>query len=453
MIITISGANFSLSNIGTLSTWTVSKSIGAGAEHSIPSYVDKNSAFNYTITLKEGYTFGTYSVTMGGQTITPTVTETSMTINIASVTGAIRIEVKTINSSTGEEEGGDNTGGDTPITTWYTDCADINLSMVADESNTSYGWTYRSTEHINAILNKPINAVKFVTNSASGTVTIGVAENTGATTTTNTLVKTFNKGNTNKEIVTVVFDDVITLTGTQRLIFEPSDKVTKRDYTSYYGKPSNAPSDDGFVSRIPKTLSSGSTAWRDNPTNSIGWSVGYVSSGTNETPSSPSTGEITWYSDYSSTSHSTTCSNDSGGWSYLETEMSKHRNKPINYVKFATKSPSGTVRVGKAAYGSKTVTDITTGSFVNNTGGVAMVEVELANTITLQDNEFLIFEPYTSDEYAFSTKAGKYTFQFTTSNGPGFLSRIPSDLEKNGASPWKSNPGYNIGWSIGYKQK
>ena len=100
MIITISGANFSASNIGTLSTWTVSKSIGAGAEHRIPSYVDKNSAFNYTITLKDGYTFGTYSVTMGGQTITPTVTETSMTINIPSVTGAVRIEVKTINSST-----------------------------------------------------------------------------------------------------------------------------------------------------------------------------------------------------------------------------------------------------------------------------------------------------------------------------------------------------------------
>lgn len=104
MIITISGANFSASNIGTLSTWNVSKSIGAGAEHSIPSYVDKNSAFNYTITLKDGYTFGTYSVSMGGQTITPIVTETSMTINIASVTGAIRIEVKTINSSTGEED-------------------------------------------------------------------------------------------------------------------------------------------------------------------------------------------------------------------------------------------------------------------------------------------------------------------------------------------------------------
>ena len=119
MIITISGADFSASNIGTLSTWTVSKSIGAGAEHSIPSYVDKNSAFNYTITLKDGYTFGTYSVTMGGQTITPTVTETSITINIASVTGAIRIEVKTINSSTGEEEE-PGTGGDSGSTTYYT---------------------------------------------------------------------------------------------------------------------------------------------------------------------------------------------------------------------------------------------------------------------------------------------------------------------------------------------
>lgn len=138
MIITISGANFSASNIGTLSTWTVSKSIGAGAEHSIPSYVDKNSAFNYTITLKDGYTFGTYNVTMGGQTITPTVTETSMTINIASVTGAIRIEVKTINSSTGEE--------DKPVT------------PKPDQPGTGGGSVESGTQLISAFRNNSANA-------------------------------------------------------------------------------------------------------------------------------------------------------------------------------------------------------------------------------------------------------------------------------------------------------
>lgn len=145
MIITISGANFSASNIGTLSTWTVSKSIGAGAEHSIPSYVDKNSAFNYTITLKDGYTFGTYSVTMGGQTITPTVTETSITINIPSVTGAVRIEVKTINSSTGEEDkpvtpeepgtGGDDVALETFTVTWEAGNIDTNTGKLGTTAN------------------------------------------------------------------------------------------------------------------------------------------------------------------------------------------------------------------------------------------------------------------------------------------------------------------------------
>lgn len=144
MIITISGANFSASNIGTLSTWTVSKSIGAGAEHSIPSYVNKNSAFNYTITLKDGYTFGTYSVTMGGQKITPTVTETSMTINIPSVTGAVRIEVKTINSSTGEEDKpvtpekpGTGGGSGTTTSIRVTDFSDEYRAMV-DVTNGKY---------------------------------------------------------------------------------------------------------------------------------------------------------------------------------------------------------------------------------------------------------------------------------------------------------------------------
>ena len=66
MIITIKGADFSSANIGTLSTYIISKSIGSGAAFDIPNFVDKNSSVNWTITLDEGYTFGTYSVTMGG---------------------------------------------------------------------------------------------------------------------------------------------------------------------------------------------------------------------------------------------------------------------------------------------------------------------------------------------------------------------------------------------------
>ena len=104
MIITIKGADFSSANIGTLSTYIISKSIGSGAAFDIPNFVEKNSSANWTITLDEGYTFGTYSVTMGGVEVTPTVVDNVMTISIAEVTGNVRIVVATINENTGEED-------------------------------------------------------------------------------------------------------------------------------------------------------------------------------------------------------------------------------------------------------------------------------------------------------------------------------------------------------------
>lgn len=104
MIITIKGADFSSANIGTLSTYIISKSIGSGAAFDIPNFVDKNSSVNWVITLDEGYTFGTYSVTMGGEVVTPTVVDNVMTISIANVTGNVRIVVATVNENTGEED-------------------------------------------------------------------------------------------------------------------------------------------------------------------------------------------------------------------------------------------------------------------------------------------------------------------------------------------------------------
>jgi hypothetical protein len=104
MIITIKGANFSSANIGTLSTYIISKSIGSGAAFDIPNFVDKNSSVNWVITLDEGYTFGTYSVTMGGVEVNPTVVDNVMTISIAEVTGNMRIVIATINENTGEED-------------------------------------------------------------------------------------------------------------------------------------------------------------------------------------------------------------------------------------------------------------------------------------------------------------------------------------------------------------
>lgn len=104
MILRILGADFSSANIGTLSTYVISKSIGAGISHNIPNFVDKNSSITWTLTVEEGYLLGSYSITMNGETITPVVNENTMTITIPSVTGNVHIVITSINENTGEEE-------------------------------------------------------------------------------------------------------------------------------------------------------------------------------------------------------------------------------------------------------------------------------------------------------------------------------------------------------------
>lgn len=104
MILRILGADFSSANIGTLSTYVISKSIGAGISHNIPNFVDKNSSVTWTLSAEEGYLLGSYSITMNGETITPVVNENTMTITIPSVTGNVRIVVATINENTGEDD-------------------------------------------------------------------------------------------------------------------------------------------------------------------------------------------------------------------------------------------------------------------------------------------------------------------------------------------------------------
>ena len=68
MIIVLKNADFSQSNIGTLSSWRISRSLGAGATYEGPTSVDKDAALSATVTLVEGYEVGTagVTVTMGG---------------------------------------------------------------------------------------------------------------------------------------------------------------------------------------------------------------------------------------------------------------------------------------------------------------------------------------------------------------------------------------------------
>lgn len=108
MIITLKGANFKDSNIGTLSTWTISRVLGDGATYNGVTYVDKNAAFEATVTIAEGYDIGAagVTVTMGGVGQTYTIVGNVITINIAQVTGNVVIKVPTVNTSTGDESGG-----------------------------------------------------------------------------------------------------------------------------------------------------------------------------------------------------------------------------------------------------------------------------------------------------------------------------------------------------------
>ena len=171
MIITITGADFSKSNIGTLNSWTVSKSIGAGANHSIPSFVTKGAQVSWTITLADGYTFGSYEIKMGGSTITPTVSGNTMTISLT-VTGNVVIKVPTINEGTGEEEPpvtpeepgtGGGTGGDVEISEVQIEVTLLANSYISKDSgelvtNETYkNWT--ATEYISVNANEKYRVV------------------------------------------------------------------------------------------------------------------------------------------------------------------------------------------------------------------------------------------------------------------------------------------------------
>lgn len=116
MIITLKGADFSKHNIGTLSSWRISRSIGSGATYNGPTSIDKDAALTATVTLAEGYEVGTagVTITMGGVALSGahTISGNVITITIASVTGNVLIKVPTINTATGEEE--------EPETTKYT---------------------------------------------------------------------------------------------------------------------------------------------------------------------------------------------------------------------------------------------------------------------------------------------------------------------------------------------
>lgn len=107
MIIVLKNADFSASNIGTLSSWRITRSLGSGATYEGVTSVDKGAAFTATVTLAEGYEIGTAGVTviMGGTVLggAHSISGNVITITIAKVTGNVLIKVPTVNISGGDE--------------------------------------------------------------------------------------------------------------------------------------------------------------------------------------------------------------------------------------------------------------------------------------------------------------------------------------------------------------
>lgn len=451
MIITLTGANFSASNIGTLSTWSISRVLGSGATYSGQTFVDKNAALSATVTIADGYELGSagVTVTMGGSPVTSGITTSGnvITISIGSVTGNVVIKVPTINSETGEdtETPVNPPSGDTPtVTTWYVKAAHTGLTSELNSTNSSNGWVYYNTTEQAAIRNKPINALQIATTSTSGTVYVAIADSKGASSVHDLTKGTFTKTGTTKEVVTVLLEKTLTLTDNQYLVFEPAGVAPTRNYIMYYGTPSS--SEVGFISRVPTDVSGTSSAWRDNATtNTIGISTGYYVEGTSEAPS-----EV-WYVNKASTSYSSEIKTDNTtyGWAYSSAaEQAAIRNKPINAVKFATTSTSGTVTIGvaKGVTPNATVSDIynvQSATFTKSGTAKELVTVVFDNTFTLADDEYLIFEPSNK------VSGRNYNSFYSTSGGAGFLSRIPTDISGQN-KPISAFTSYDIGYATGY---
>lgn len=185
MIITLKGANFASSNIGTLDSWLISKSLTGVTIDNTATSVKKGEAYKAVITLKENYTFpDTITVTMGGTDITSTYvtkTATTITINVPSVTGniVIRVNATSVGASTDQYK----------ITYNLKGVHMYNTTTAVDKNS-----TYLSAIDIltnSALSSSP--AVSYTVTMGGTTLTQGTDYTIGSTDVTNTKLLTINE--------------------------------------------------------------------------------------------------------------------------------------------------------------------------------------------------------------------------------------------------------------------
>ena len=242
MIIILKNADFSQSNIGTLSTWRITRSLGAGATYEGPISVDKGAAFSATIYIAQGYELGSagITVTMNGNLLNDVISDAGLggggeaifsgvyEIDIASVTGNVVIKVPTVNINTGEEE--EPEVPDTPVTppsgtvTWYlnhnTEIGNSGKEITSGAALNNSAGSFAYQEAIqNELIGKPINVVECFVNTA-GTFTFSRWNSSAKTVVP---IQTFNLANTNAK-QTLVFNEPFILESNEYLAFgNPTD--------------------------------------------------------------------------------------------------------------------------------------------------------------------------------------------------------------------------------------
>jgi hypothetical protein len=301
MIITILGADFSASNIGTLSSYLVRYT---GNVTGNVNSVEKNdagtaakAALTATITMKSGFTYESLSVTVGGSTITGYTAKdngngtVSLTVPANLITGTVVVSVVTTGTSVNPPSGGDeggNTGGgsgETPsiptTETWYIDHRNNVSKFSASVNIAGRGWCHiPNSNGYNAIVGKPINTIGVITNLETQNITIGVVTYKGNDTAMRTIgtYTLTNPNGTTKSFVSCKIDEV-TLNNNECLALYAQEDDSIQFYYLSNGGPvtdANGIADGNFAGRVPKVYGAG-TAWTEY-TNALtlGISYGYI---------------------------------------------------------------------------------------------------------------------------------------------------------------------------------
>lgn len=220
MIITLKGATAS-KNLGGLNFYSIIVNKSSGVTVTLDkTTVDKATAASETVTgtltVADGYTLSTVTITMGGTDITSSCyTESTGAISITGITGNVVITAKaSSNSSSGDS------GETEETTTWYIDHANqlldnnIDISTGSGLGISAGGFAYM--DDTNALLvGVPINTVQLFVHTA-GKFTFSRWHKTNKTMTE---IQSFELANPSTELQTYTFTNAFTLNDGEYLAF------------------------------------------------------------------------------------------------------------------------------------------------------------------------------------------------------------------------------------------